>query len=85
MITDGNYTHLTHNHPTVFAYVRENEQQKLLVISNFYRTKSVFTCPASMVSLEGEQVIRNYDGEKKANSIIRVRTLRNHRISVKKK
>ncbi|AIC93755.1 alpha,alpha-phosphotrehalase [Shouchella lehensis] len=65
VITDGNYTHLTRNHPTVFAYVRENEQEKLLVISNFYRSKSVFTCPASMVSLEGEQVIRNYDGEKK--------------------
>ncbi|GAF13220.1 trehalose-6-phosphate hydrolase [Bacillus sp. JCM 19045] len=60
VITDGNYTLLTPDDSHVFAYLRDNGKEQLLVISNFYGEKADFICPDSMVSLEARQLIGNY-------------------------
>ncbi|WP_054711709.1 alpha,alpha-phosphotrehalase [Bacillus sp. JCM 19041] len=61
IITTGDYTLLTPDDQNVFAYLRDNGKEQLLVVSNFYGKNTDFICPESVVSLEATQLIGNYE------------------------
>lgn len=49
VITDGTFTRLDHAHPEVFAYARMNEEETLVVISNFSDKTVHFELPETFV------------------------------------
>jgi trehalose-6-phosphate hydrolase len=62
IIVDGDYQLILEDHPEIFAYVRNGEGEKLLVVNNFYGKETTFTLP-SEVNIEGwtsEILISNY-------------------------
>ncbi|MCA0989780.1 alpha,alpha-phosphotrehalase [Pseudalkalibacillus hwajinpoensis] len=63
LITYGDYELLLDEDPQLFAYVRNGENEKLLVINNFYETEATFELP-SHVEVDGyhaEVLISNYE------------------------
>ncbi|MGP0577270.1 alpha,alpha-phosphotrehalase [Paenibacillus peoriae] len=50
VITDGNYQRLDEAHPQVYAYQRSNEEETLIVISNFSGQDGQFRIPDSFYS-----------------------------------
>lgn len=46
IVTDGNYELLLANHDAIFAYIRNNGNEKLLVVNNFYSKEVEFQLPA---------------------------------------
>ncbi|MGD6817832.1 alpha,alpha-phosphotrehalase [Metabacillus sp. 113a] len=63
IITDGDYQLILDDHPDIFAYVRNTEDEKLLCINNFYGKETMFELPSSL-SYEGftaETLITNYE------------------------
>ncbi|PFG12504.1 alpha,alpha-phosphotrehalase [Bacillus sp. es.036] len=63
LITYGNYELLLDEDPQLFAYIRNGENEKLLVINNFYETEATFELP-SHVEVDGyhaEVLISNYE------------------------
>ncbi|MCF2717203.1 alpha,alpha-phosphotrehalase [Paenibacillus sp. UKAQ_18] len=50
VITDGNYQRLDEAHPQVYAYQRSNEEETLIVISNFSGQNAQFRIPDSFYS-----------------------------------
>ncbi|WP_336077952.1 alpha,alpha-phosphotrehalase [Paenibacillus sp. 203] len=50
VITDGNYQRLDEAHPQVYAYQRSNEEETLIVISNFSGQDAQFCIPDSFYS-----------------------------------
>ncbi|WP_263622905.1 alpha,alpha-phosphotrehalase [Guptibacillus algicola] len=62
IVTEGSYELLLAEDPSIFAYVREVEGEKLLVINNFYERETEFRLP-SHVSIAGfrqELLLSNY-------------------------
>ncbi|MGG4489691.1 alpha,alpha-phosphotrehalase [Metabacillus idriensis] len=62
LITYGDYELLLEDHDQLFAYVRNGDGEKLLVINNFYEQETVFTLP-DHVDADGynsEILISNY-------------------------
>ncbi|MGM7723484.1 alpha,alpha-phosphotrehalase [Metabacillus sp. Hm71] len=62
IITDGDYELLLQDDPQLFAYVRKTENEKLLVVNNFYEAKTTFKLPEH-VQVDGyssKQLISNY-------------------------
>ncbi|WP_299091267.1 alpha,alpha-phosphotrehalase [uncultured Metabacillus sp.] len=62
IITDGDYELLLQDDPQLFAYVRKTENEKLLVVNNFYEAKTTFELPEH-VQVDGysrKQLISNY-------------------------
>jgi trehalose-6-phosphate hydrolase len=62
VITYGDYQLILEEHPDIFAYVRNGETDKLLVINNFYGKETMFELPAE-VDVEGYQgktLLSNY-------------------------
>lgn len=45
IIGSGSYVPFMEDHPTVFAYKRESEREELLVLANFYETKTTVQLP----------------------------------------
>ncbi|WP_462410689.1 alpha,alpha-phosphotrehalase [Neobacillus sp. Marseille-QA0830] len=45
IITDGDYQLILADHPDLFAYVRNGENEKLLVVNNFYGKETKFEFP----------------------------------------
>ena len=45
VITDGDYELILPEHDAIFAYIRSTENEKLLVINNFYAEEATFTLP----------------------------------------
>ncbi|WP_273834462.1 alpha,alpha-phosphotrehalase [Guptibacillus sedimenti] len=63
LITYGDYELLLDEDPQLFAYVRNGENEKLLVINNFYETEATFELP-SHIEVDGydaEVLISNYE------------------------
>ncbi|MCF6137199.1 alpha,alpha-phosphotrehalase [Pseudalkalibacillus berkeleyi] len=62
VITNGSYELLLEEHPTIFAYVRRNEDETLLVINNFYNKETDFQLPNGMNlgELQSEILLSNY-------------------------
>ncbi|OAT81581.1 alpha,alpha-phosphotrehalase [Bacillus sp. MKU004] len=62
IIVDGDYQLILEDHPEIFAYVRNGDGEKLLVVNNFYAKETTFTL-SSEVNVEGwtsEILISNY-------------------------
>ncbi|PFA67348.1 alpha,alpha-phosphotrehalase [Bacillus sp. AFS015802] len=62
IIIDGDYQLILEDHPEIFAYVRNGDGEKLLVVNNFYGRETEFTLPDE-VDVEGwtsEVLISNY-------------------------
>ena len=63
IITYGDYQLILEEHPDIFAYVRNGQDEKLLVVNNFYGKDTVFELPKS-VEAEGYKVgilLSNYE------------------------
>jgi trehalose-6-phosphate hydrolase len=62
LITDGLYQQLLPEHPQVWAYVREGDAERLLVVNNFYGTTCEVELPATVISESMGQrlLISNY-------------------------
>ncbi|WLR59342.1 alpha,alpha-phosphotrehalase [Guptibacillus hwajinpoensis] len=63
LITYGDYELLLAEHPQLFAYVRNGENEKLLVINNFYESEVTFELPGD-VEVNGyhaEVLLSNYE------------------------
>ncbi|WP_335873022.1 alpha,alpha-phosphotrehalase [Bacillus sp. 2205SS5-2] len=75
IITTGTYELLDGDHPEVFAYVREGNDEKLLVVNNFYSNSTTFTLPRH-IHLEGyssEVLLSNYDDSRNSETTIKLR------------
>ncbi|KYD09156.1 alpha,alpha-phosphotrehalase [Heyndrickxia sporothermodurans] len=62
LITYGEYELILNNHPRIFAYLRNGDNEKLLVVNNFYGKETSFELPEE-IQLEGftsEILISNY-------------------------
>lgn len=59
---DGDYQWILEEHPEIFAYVRNGENEKLLVVSNFYGTDTHFELPEhlKLADYDSEILISNY-------------------------
>ncbi|WP_079514357.1 alpha,alpha-phosphotrehalase [Rossellomorea marisflavi] len=63
VITDGDYQLILEGDPQLFAYVRNGEDEKLLVVNNFYGTDATFTLPEE-VNVNGwksDILLSNYE------------------------
>ncbi|TKC15310.1 alpha,alpha-phosphotrehalase [Robertmurraya kyonggiensis] len=60
IITDGDYQLLLDDHEDIFAYVRSNSHEKLLVINNFYGKETTFELPESLNGHSVEILLSNY-------------------------
>ncbi|WP_406686129.1 alpha,alpha-phosphotrehalase [Rossellomorea vietnamensis] len=75
IIVDGDYQLILEDHPDIFAYVRNGDGEKLLVVNNFYARETEFTLPDE-VNAEGwssEVLISNYDDARNLYSQISLR------------
>nr|WP_281201112.1 alpha,alpha-phosphotrehalase [Orenia metallireducens] len=64
IITYGDYQLILEDNPDIFAYVRSYEDEKLLVINNFYGKETEFELPAELSDLidyNNKILISNYD------------------------
>nr|WP_304215158.1 alpha,alpha-phosphotrehalase [Fredinandcohnia onubensis] len=63
IITYGDYELLHKDHPEIFAYVRNGENEKLLVVNNFYGRETTFEIPADLNVSEytSDLLISNYE------------------------
>ncbi|MGD6796236.1 alpha,alpha-phosphotrehalase [Metabacillus indicus] len=61
LITYGDYELIHDDHEQLFAYVRNGDGEKLLVINNFYEKETVFTLPEHIgEEFKAEILISNY-------------------------
>ncbi|MBS4210620.1 alpha,alpha-phosphotrehalase [Bacillus sp. FJAT-50079] len=62
IVTDGDFQLLLPDHEEIFAYVRSNGNEKLLVINNFYDKETRFTLPeeVDLSEFSGEILLSNY-------------------------
>lgn len=63
IITTGTFELLEEGHPDVFAYLRNSDREKLLVVNNFRRHETLFTLPDT-INVDGwqtEVLISNYE------------------------
>jgi oligo-1,6-glucosidase len=58
----GDYQLILDDHPEIYAYVRTFDQEKLLVILNFFAGTSLFKLPEDLHVEAPELLISNYDG-----------------------
>jgi trehalose-6-phosphate hydrolase len=74
IITYGDFQLLLENDPQIFAYMRTWENEKLLVVNNFYEKEVTLRLPqeAEMIYKNGDVLIANYtDSEQHRNSTLR--------------
>ncbi|GAE92096.1 trehalose-6-phosphate hydrolase [Gracilibacillus boraciitolerans JCM 21714] len=62
VITDGDYQLLLSDHLAIFAYLRENKSQRMLVVNNFYAEEVTLELPEDVEKLlvNGKIIISNY-------------------------
>lgn len=62
IIIEGDYQWILEDHPEIFAYVRNGEHEKLLVINNFYGRDTRFELPEDLklADYQSEILISNY-------------------------
>ena len=60
IISDGSYQGILLDDPEVYAYIREKDGEKLLVLNHFYGTDYSLTIPEEWVQEGAEVVIGNY-------------------------
>ncbi|TYS61397.1 alpha,alpha-phosphotrehalase [Sutcliffiella horikoshii] len=63
VITHGDFQLISGDHPQIFAYIRNCESEKLLVVSNYYGKESSFVLPVD-IDVDGyksEVLLSNYE------------------------
>lgn len=60
IMTYGQYIPLLDDHPDVFAYLRAQDDQRILVINNFSAKKIALPLPAEIQGIQGKCLISNY-------------------------
>jgi trehalose-6-phosphate hydrolase len=73
LITDGDYQLILADHPAIFAYVRNGENEKLLVVNNYYGKETVFELPdeAAISGYQADILLSNYeDSSKEVEKIV---------------
>ncbi|MGD6871803.1 alpha,alpha-phosphotrehalase [Sutcliffiella horikoshii] len=63
VITHGDFQLISGDHPQIFAYIRNCENEKLLVVSNYYGKESSFVLPVD-IDVDGyksEVLVSNYE------------------------
>ncbi len=72
VITHGDFQLISGDHPQIFAYMRNSENEKLLVVSNYYGIESSFVLPVD-IDVDGyksEVLVSNYkDSSNQFNEI----------------
>jgi trehalose-6-phosphate hydrolase len=64
VITDGDYLDLLPDHPSVFAYQRQNSQQTLICLNNYYGEHVEISLPSELDVESGQCLLNNYPDEK---------------------
>lgn len=64
VISAGSYQGILLEDPEVFAYIREHEGERLLVLNHFYGTEYTLPLPEELGDAQGEMVIGNYPDAK---------------------
>lgn len=64
IIQEGTYEAIELGHPSIFAYVREYEGEKLLVLNHFYAEEDSITLPDDLLEGESSYLIGNSDERK---------------------
>ncbi|PAE25257.1 MULTISPECIES: alpha,alpha-phosphotrehalase [Bacillaceae] len=75
IITYGDYELISEYHPDVFAYVRNGDNEKLLVVNNFYGKETTFTLPEHIQADEykADILLANYKQSPSAAETIQLR------------
>ncbi|EWG12684.1 alpha,alpha-phosphotrehalase [Cytobacillus firmus] len=75
IITYGDYELISEDHPEVFAYVRNGDNEKLLVVNNFYGKETSFILPEHIQADEykDEILLSNYNQSPSAAQTINLR------------
>ncbi|MFC7394508.1 alpha,alpha-phosphotrehalase [Scopulibacillus cellulosilyticus] len=75
IITYGDYQLLYPDHPQVYAYLRQWNDELLLVINNFYKEETIFEKPENIMLNEhhSDILISNYPDSPKMNQQIKLR------------
>ncbi|MGN7174649.1 alpha,alpha-phosphotrehalase [Paenibacillus sp. FSL R5-0490] len=75
IITYGDYELISEDHPDVFAYVRNGDNEKLLVVNNFYGKETSFTLPEHIQADEYKEeiLLSNYKQSPSAAETIQLR------------
>lgn len=60
VIADGSYTGILLDDPEVFAYIRENEEEKVLVLNHFYAGDYTIDIPEEFVTGDARVLVGNY-------------------------
>lgn len=61
LVVYGDYELINREHPQVFSYIRTYNNERLLVICNFYGSETEFKLPESIAYSKKEIIISNYD------------------------
>jgi trehalose-6-phosphate hydrolase len=62
VITDGDYRDLLPSHPAIFAYQRQDDQQILLCINNYYDQEEEWVLPDELPLENARYLLGNYAG-----------------------
>lgn len=75
IITYGDYELISEDHPDMFAYVRNGDNEKLLVVNNFYGKETSFIIPEHIQADEykDEILLSNYNQSPSAAQTINLR------------
>lgn len=71
LISRGSYKSYAAEHPSVYAYLREYEGQKLLVLNNFYGEQTEVEIPTEFV--DAEVLVSNYEAGAPSGRLVQLR------------
>ena len=75
IIAYGTYETLSKEHPQVYAYMRSFEEQKLIIVNNFYGKNTKFPLPQEIIidEYESKVLLSNYKDSSEITRIISLR------------
>jgi len=75
IIAYGTYETLSKEHPQVYAYMRSFEEQKLIIVNNFYGENTKFPLPQEIIidEYESKVLLSNYKDSSEITRIISLR------------
>jgi len=61
VISEGTYRSIQLDHPNVYSYMREYDNQQVLVFNNFYGKQTAIDVPEDFLKKDARVLIGNYD------------------------
>lgn len=61
VISEGTYRSIHLDHSNVYSYIREYDNQQLLVFNNFYGKQTMIDVPEDFLEKDARVLIGNYD------------------------